>query len=143
MSTPDSGIALIEGLIERMRPLVSAGDVDVIRSEVRGDPTFTLRASREGVADTVTLRVSDELVLVSIGDSQALEFAWADPSDVDTLTALVTSFCHGGFDVQVGSKDREYYRIRGDGYALTIAHGVFSRLRSGELVWHTVERHRS
>lgn len=141
MTAPNSGLALIERLLESVRPQVSAGDVEVIRSEVRGDPAFTLRASREGVADTLTLRVSDELVLVSIGDSQALEFGWADPSDVDTLAALVTSFCRGGFDVQVGSKDHEYYRIRGDGYALTIAHGVFSRLRSGELVWHTVERH--
>lgn len=139
MSDRDGATAHVEKLIDSVAELVTSEQLEMVRSHILQDPVVTMTVPRP-VASKLVLRVSEELILVSVDESQAIEFGWADASEIQTLTALVQSFCRGGFDVQVGSKDHDYYRLRGTGFALTIAHDMFSRLRSGRLVWHTIEQ---
>ena len=88
--------------------------------------------------DRLVLGLQNDIVLLDVNDSQALEFSQTDDADARDLEQVVRAFCAGELEVQVGARDGKYYALRGGGVELTLPSGVLSFLRSGPRRWSRI-----
>lgn len=139
MSMPRDGLSYIDEMLGSVADLITDSVLEVVRSSIDGDPVVSVTVSRRCQARTLGMRVNVELILVSIESSQALEFAWKNPDEMATLASLFRSFCKGGFEVQMGSKDGQYYGVRGPGFDLEMGRYMWGFLRSGKLEWRRID----
>lgn len=135
MSTYGSGLEQIDSLLKSADELRDSGEITIVRSTVRNDPVMDVIASGREAARIFGMRVNVELILVSIDESQAIEFAWADrlkwkPS---RPYSCILSWNSGRFE---GSSLSWF---RGPGFTLVLPRSILDGFRSGKLVWRKID----
>jgi hypothetical protein len=99
-------------------------------SAIGTDTVVTVTStSRDG--DSMTVRISDDVVLLDINNSNAIEF-FGDRADIEALTKIVDACYHNELKLIVGARDERCYGVRVGEVELISSIGLIDAFRSGK-----------
>lgn len=96
-----------------------------------GDDTIVTVVSTVTDGDAMTIRVSDDVALLDLNSSGAIEFS-DESEDIDALIRIVSAFYDGELVLIVGASNGKCYGVRVGNIELASSIGLIDRLRSGK-----------